>query len=309
MNGLKITSIIGACLFLAAAFSVMLMEHFALKKVRSYSSADEAYKKRPYGWISNVFMVIALVLTMAYMHLDLDVNDQLTNNVPRWESIGFMLGNLFNIDWAYLIGAQQYTFQQGVIYQLLQTFGIAFLGTFVAAILALPFGLFSSHKLFGKWAWPAEILLICIRTFPELLFGIILVSLTGINSFTGILVLGIHSIGMIGKLYSEQVDEISMEPLEAMNASGANAIQRTKLAVLPQVRPNFLSVAIYRLDINLRTATILGVVVGDKCGIGFSLSYLANESQWSRLGSCVLGIVILVVAVDALSSYLRKKLI
>ncbi len=309
MSGLEITSITAACLLIAAAISVMLMEHFATKKATTYSSVGEAYKKRPYGWISNIFMVLALIFTMLYMHQDLGLSDQFKNNLPRWDSIGYMLGNLFNIDWSYFIGTGSYTFEQGVVYQLVQTFGIAFLGTFVASIIALPFGLFSSHKLFGKWAWPFEILLICIRTFPELLFGIILVSLTGINSFTGVLVLGIHSIGMIGKLYSEQVDDISMEPLEALNAAGANSIQRTQLAVMPQVIPNFLSVAIYRLDINLRTATILGVVVGDKCGIGFSLSYLANENQWSRLGACVLGIVILVVAVDALSSQLRKKLI
>lgn len=308
MSVLGITSWSAVALLLVAALLLIAMEYFAYKKAQHFANPDEAYKKRPYGWISNILLVLALICAVLAMEDDLHLGDQF-GQTPRWESIGYMLGHLFMIDWAYLIGVGAYSFEQGVLYQIIQTFGIAFLGTLIAAILAIPFGLFSSHKLFGKWAWPCEILLIIIRTFPELLFGIMLVSLTGINAFTGVLVLGIHSIGMIGKLYSEQVDEISMEPLEALNACGANAFQRTQLAVIPQVRPNFISVAIYRLDINLRTATILGVVVGDKCGIGFSLSYLANENQWERLGACILGIVIIVVAVDALSSYLRKKLI
>ncbi|MCI2110823.1 MAG: ABC transporter permease subunit [Bacilli bacterium] len=294
-------------LALILAFLIMmLMEEISAKHFKHFSSPEDAYRHQPYHWVITLLFVAALVCALIYMNDDLSMWKQLVNiSNPRaaWSNIEM----LFTLDWDYFFGIGSYTFSEGVIYQIFVTFSMAFIGTLIASLLALPFGLLASRKLCGKWAWISEILLISIRTFPELIFAIILVKFTGLSAVSGILALGIHSIGMIGKLYGDQIDGIVMEPLESISACGGNAFQRVHLGVMPQVRPNLLSVALYRFDINVRTATILGVILLSEGGIGYSLSALRDH--YHMMGSCILGVVILVVGIDLFSSWVRKKLV
>jgi phosphonate transport system permease protein len=282
---------------------------FGSRKASHFESPEEALYHSPNRWVLNVFFVVLLLGALAYMNLDLHLIEKLTSSVPKWNSINFTLGQVFSPDWDFFWGRGDYRFKEGVVFQVFQTFGIAYIGTLIASVLALPFGILASHKLFGKWAWVSEIFLIIIRTFPELLLGILMVAYSGISPLTGVLAIGVHSVGMIGKLYAEQFDDVNMEPLEALAASGASAWQKVHLAVMPQARPGLYSVALYRFDINIRTATILGVVVGADCGIGFSISSLSSGSHWSKLGACIFGVVILIVIIDLFSAWLRKKIV
>lgn len=282
------------------AFGTNHSEHF--------EGPEEALYHSPHRWILDVSFVIVLIAAILYMGLSLNLPAKF-QVFPVWKDIAFDVNQLVNPDWDFFWGTGFYHWDEGVIYQIFQTFGIAFLGTLAASILALPFGLLASHKLFGKYAWFSEIFLICIRTFPELLLAILMVAFSGINPITGIIALGIHSVGMIGKLYAEEIDEINMEPLEALSAGGATTWQRIHLGVMPQFTPSLFSVALYRFDINIRTATILGVVVGADCGIGYSISVMSLGQHWNRLGACIIGVVILIIMIDLFSSWLRKKLV
>jgi len=288
---------------------------FGSRKSQKFEGPEEAFFYSPHRWILDVFFAGLLLFILIYMNLDLSLGNKFSNLHPKWGDMGDILSKLFRPDWGYFFGVgvdsigAPYTFDVSVVYQIFQTFGIAFIGTLVAAIIALPFGLLGSHKLFGKWAWASDIFLILIRTFPELLLGMMIVASAGSNAMAGVLALSLHGIGMIGKLYAEQFDDLNFETLEGLSAAGATSWQKVHLGIMPQARPGLYSVVLYRFDINIRTATILGVVCGNQCGIGFSLASLNLYTDASRLGSCLIGVLVLIIGVDLFSSWLRKKLV
>ncbi len=289
---------------------------FGSRGAAHYDDIGDAMFSSPHKWLVDIFLVLVVVIVVLYMNADLNLiswgNNGLQFNIglaASTQSIGSDISRLFKIDPAYFFGYGEYKFTEGVIYQLFQTFAIAYVGTLIAAIIGIPFGLLASHHLFHKGAYVSEIILILIRTLPEILLALLMVNFTGMNALTGVLALSIHSIGMIGKLYAEEIDELDVQPMEAISASGGNLMQRIHLGIMPNFRPALLSVALYRFDINLRTTTIIGVVVGGGCGIGFSLRTDASINNWSRLGADVLGVVIFIVLLDVLSSWLRKKLV
>lgn len=118
----------------------------------------------------------------------------------------------------------------------------------------------------------------------------------GPGSFAGVLALGLHSVGMLGKLFSE-----------ALIAAGATRLQIVRLAVVPQVLPGFLSYILYRFEINLRSATILGVIGAG--GIGTPLIFALSSRNWDRVGIILLGIIVMITLTDLISGAIRKKLV
>ena len=134
-----------------------------------------------------------------------------------------------------------------------------------------------------------------------------MLTVSGFGAFTGVAVLSIHSVGMIGKMYAEQLDVISSEPLEALDAVGATGFTKIQYGVVPQVMPNFLSVILYRFDLNIRTASLLGLVGAG--GLGYPILVYSQNEHWPELAAALYGIIILVLLVDTVSSFLRKKLV
>ncbi len=275
------------------------------KVERHFLSVDEAYKSRPKKWIYNLVFSAILIGFILYFALDLNFFDNFRN--PNWSKFGKMCEGFIHPDLEYFFGYGSYTFNKSVIYEVIQTFAIAFIGTTIASILSLIFGFLGSRKMVGHYAIISEIILILIRTFPEILMGFIFVKVFGFGAITGVAVLSIHSIGMIGKMYSEQLDVIENGPLEALDACGASRLSRIKLGVVPQVAPNFLNVILYRFDLNIRTASLLGLVGAG--GVGYSIDIHSTNGHWNQLSSVLYGVIILVLLVDFVSSKLRKKLI
>jgi phosphonate transport system permease protein len=275
------------------------------KVERHFTSVDEAYKARPKKWIYNLVFICVLVGALLYFSLDLNFFGSFRN--PNWAKFSKMLNGLIQPDWSYFFGFGSFTFQTSVIYEVIETFAIAFIGTTIASILSLIFGFLGSRKIVGKFACISEMILILIRTFPEILMGFIFVKVFGFGAFTGVMVLSIHSIGMIGKMYSEQLDVIDDGPLEALDACGATKLSKIKIGVIPQVAPNFLNVILYRFDLNIRTASLLGLVGAG--GVGYSIDVHSTNGHWSQLASVLYGVIILVIIVDLISGKLRKKLI
>ena len=146
-----------------------------------------------------------------------------------------------------------------------------------------------------------------VRTFPELVMALLFIKAVGPGSFAGVLALGLHSIGMLGKLYSEGIENIDKGPMEALIATGANRFQILWYAVLPQVLPDFLSYTLYRFEINVRSAAILGVIGAG--GIGTPLIFALSSRNWSRVGIILLGIILMVIIIDFISSSIRKRIV
>jgi phosphonate transport system permease protein len=146
-----------------------------------------------------------------------------------------------------------------------------------------------------------------IRTFPEILFCMILVQVTGVGPVTGVVVLSFQSVGMIGKMYSDDLDSMNTSFLESLDASGATTLSKIRVGVFPQVFSNFISTVLYRFDLNLRNAAILGIVGAGDMG-RLILSY-SSDQNWPQLGALLWGLLVMVLIVDAISTAIRKKLV
>lgn len=146
-----------------------------------------------------------------------------------------------------------------------------------------------------------------LRSIEPVLLGFVLVVWVGLGPFAGILALMLHSIADLGKLFSEQVENISQGPLEAVTATGANRLQMIVFAVIPQIVPHYIAFAFYRWDINVRMATIIGFVGGG--GIGFVLFRNANLTQYQAASVQVIAIAVVVTTLDYISSKLRTRIL
>jgi len=192
---------------------------------------------------------------------------------------------------------------------MLETFFMAVLGTFLGAVLAFPLSFLAAGNLLGgtRYALPGKALLVAIRTFPEILLAIIFVASVAPGPTAGIMAMGLHSIGYLGKIFSDIIEGIDSGPQEAIRAAGGTQLQVFIYAVVPQVLPEFLSNALYRFEINLRSATILGLVGAG--GIGLPLIQRLQFRKWPEVSMFLIVIVVFIIVVDAVSSRIRRQLV
>lgn len=212
---------------------------------------------------------------------------------------------LFHPDWKYVYIPAGEDLLRG----LLETFAIAVIGTFIAAIMCIPFAFLGAHNLvkFRPVSGITKFLLSVIRVFPEIVMALIFIKAVGPGSFSGVLALGIHSIGMLGKLFVEDIESLDFTSIELLKASGANKTKTLVFAVIPQMLPSFLSLVLYRFELNLRSASILGLIGAG--GIGTPLIFALQTRSWDRVGVILIGLVIMVAVVDLISGAIRKRII
>ena len=132
------------------------------------------------------------------------------------------------------------------------------------------------------------------------------VAAVGLGPFPGVLALAVHGAGMLGKFFSESIEEIDQGPIEALRATGAGPIQIIIFGVMPQVITSWIAVALYRFETNLRQATVLGMVGAG--GIGFELVGSMKLFQYQDTATCILVIIVMVMAADYISTKLRAAI-
>lgn len=187
---------------------------------------------------------------------------------------------------------------------------------FIATIIALPFAfllafaaarnLMSGSKVTMAVYSLVRFLLNVSRSIEPLVWAIIFSVWVGIGPFAGMLALCLHSVSSLSKLYSEQIENVSEGPIEAMMATGAHPIQVIWFGVVPQIVLPYLSYTIYRWDINVRMATVIGLVGGG--GIGTMLMQYQGLAKWNEVGLLVIVIAIIVWLMDWLSSIIRESI-
>lgn len=202
---------------------------------------------------------------------------------------------------------------QVVIQQMIVTIFQAMLATTLGALLALPVSFLAAKNLTGRsrlsiwFYYLARGLLNILRSIEALLYVVIFVFWVGIGPFAGMLALAMTSFALIGKLFSEAIENIDAGPIEAVTATGANKLQMIVYAILPQIVPPFISYLIYQWDINVRMATIIGFAGGG--GIGLTLTTFFGSLQYHKAGTVVAVIVIVVALMDFASAKLRQTLV
>jgi phosphonate transport system permease protein len=187
---------------------------------------------------------------------------------------------------------------------------------FMATALAIPFSFILSFfaaknltrsSLFFKIIYTsARFVLNGTRSIEPLVWAIIFSVWVGIGPFAGMLALCLHSVASLSKLYSEQIENINEGPLDAIRSTGAHPVQVIWFGVVPQIILPFLSFTIYRWDINVRMATVIGLVGGG--GIGTMLMQYQGTARWNEVGLLIIIIALIVWAMDTMSSKIREKI-
>ncbi len=199
------------------------------------------------------------------------------------------------------------------IQQLIVTIFQALLATTLGAIVALPFSFLAAKNLTGRSAFSVWIYYLTrsmfnlLRSIEALLYVVIFIFWVGVGPFAGMLALAVTAFALIGKLFSESIENIELGSIEAVNATGATRLQMIVYAILPQITPPFISYLLYMWDINIRMATIIGFAGGG--GIGQTLTTFFGSLQYHKAGTVVACIVLIVALMDFASAKLRQALV
>jgi len=192
---------------------------------------------------------------------------------------------------------------------LMETIHIATLGTLLGLVLALPVGVLAAHSLVPSLPinLAAKLILVSSRSVNSLVWALLFVGIFGPGALAGTLAIGFRSIGFVGKLFGEALDEAQRGPVEALTAAGAPWSSRLAFGYWPQVRPAFWSIALFRWDINVRESAVLGLVGAG--GIGMVLDSALNLFQWPRVAMVLVAIFAVVIAAEAVVTQVRKRVL
>ena len=221
-----------------------------------------------------------------------------------WGSFRGTLQNLLKPEWeAFYTGSSEDIFSL-----MIMTLAIGFFGTAVGAVFAIPFTLLSARNLWKNPVVPriGKFLLNVLRAFPELVYAIIFIKVVGPGPFAGVLAIGVHQIGMMGKLFTEEMERMDPTAVEACHAVGANGVQTMFYARIPQLMPLCASIVLNHFEISVRSASTLGMVGAG--GIGATLIFAIQACRWSRVSIILLSIIVTVFIVDIVSGQIRKML-
>ena len=206
-----------------------------------------------------------------------------------------------------------------------ETVQIAVWGTLLAVVFSIPLSLLAARNttplVMLPWfteTWQrlslhllvfhlTRLLLNMLRGINELIFALIFVSAVGLGPFAGVLAIALHATGMLAKFCGEEIEGIDQGQVEALQATGASKMQVILFAVIPQVIPAFISYSIFRFDVSIRSATVLGLVGAG--GLGFSLIKTMKLFRYYETATCILVIFLLVAGADWVCSKWREKVI
>ena len=221
----------------------------------------------------------------------------------RWTYLFTDGGNMAQ----YAAGFSQPDFSQWRYYvsEMLVTVNIAVWGTFLSVVLAIPFGILSAHNMVPWYVLqPSRRLMDFFRAIHEIVWAVLFVVAVGLGPFAGVMALFIHTTGVLAKLFSEAVEAIDPRPVEGIRATGASKVQEVIYGVIPQVLPLWISYALYRLETNIRSATVLGVIGAG--GIGQVLFESIRGFYYPESAAILLIVVATVMITDVVSQFLRR---
>jgi phosphonate transport system permease protein len=190
---------------------------------------------------------------------------------------------------------------------LFDTLAMSVAGTAIAVALSLPLAFLaarttSPHPVIYQLT---RAVLNGLRSVPELIMGIIFVAAVGFGALPGVLALGLHSVGMVGKFFAESIEHVAEEPIEAVKAVGGRPLQVVFHGVLPQVFSQMADVSLYRWEYNFRASTVMGMVGAG--GIGFELMGSLRLMQYQQVSAILIVILLTVTLVDGFGAHLRRR--
>lgn len=192
---------------------------------------------------------------------------------------------------------------------MLESIGMAFLGTLIAAIIAVPLGFLGARNVLPIWLirFPIRRSFDFLRGVDSLVWALVYVRAVGLGPLAGVLAIATTDVGIFAKLFAEAIENVEKKQVEGVRAAGGNAIKTVRFGILPQVLPIMLSNVLYMFESNTRSATILGIIGAG--GIGFALSDRIRAHRWDEVGFIIIMIIIVVALIDLISHMLRTRVL
>lgn len=244
-----------------------------------------------------VWLVIALAIVQSLRSIE--VIPEFLYDAP--EQMADMMQRMWPIDWSY--------YAEGVHAALVETMHIATLGTLLSIVLAIPFGLLVAGNLTRNRAlnFIARVVLVSSRSVNSLVWALLFVAVFGPGAVAGTLAIAFRSIGFVGKLVGEAIEEMPRGPIEALQAAGASKASEIRYGYWPQLKPAFWSIVLLRWDINVRESAVLGIVGAG--GIGMALDTSLNLFQWDRVAVVLVAIFAIVILIELVVTQVRRRVL
>jgi phosphonate transport system permease protein len=200
-----------------------------------------------------------------------------------------------------------FTNWQSWVKPLLHTLAMSVAGTALCVVFSFVLGFLAARNTAPHPVvyLMARTLLNALRSVPVVIMGIVFVAAVGFGALPGVLALGLHSVGMVGKFFAEAIEHVDPGPVEAVRSAGARPLQVVLHGVLPQALPQMLDTIFYRWEYNFRASTVMGMVGAG--GIGFELMGSLRIMQYQEVAAILLVILLMVTAVDAIGARLRSS--
>ena len=267
--------------------------------------------RRTYSWVV-VAGIIALIIWSA-IGTGADLRVFLYREA--WFQMGTFINGLFPPDLSV-------KFLRGTLWSGVETMALSLMGTVLAVLIALPLGIVSSRTVLGGIHgdadrrlqpgarllraipyWSSTLGLNLLRSIPELFWALIFILAVGLGPFAGVLALGFHTGGVLGKLFSEVIEDVNPQPIEALRGTGASTAAVLAYGIFPLALPQLVSYTLYRWEVNIRAAAIIGVVGAG--GIGRDIYVAISLFHYQQLMTLLLMTLIIVTLVDYLSAWVR----
>jgi phosphonate transport system permease protein len=265
------------------------------KEARTYQLETGEVVVQPYSMMPIVWLILLVLVAISWQMTRIN----LFTLVRRFDNFLDILRAMNNPNWAYLQRVQQ---------PMIDTIQMSFLGSILGSVLALPVAFTASSNINkNKWSLSAiRLLLSAFRTLPVLVYASLLALVFGFGTLAGTMAITIFTFALMTKLLYEIIETIDMGAYSAVESTGSTKAKAFIAAVIPQITPGFLSLSLYSFEINIRFAAILGWVGAG--GIGLLMDDRMSWRAYNDLFVILVVLFVLVVLIEQLSRYFRKRL-
>ena len=249
--------------------------------------------------IGRAFFYIIAVVSFIWALKKIEVIPEFLYDAP--EQTADLFKRMWPFDWKF--------YPENIHPALIETFHIATLGTFISLLIAVPLAFLAARNFTSSKTlnWTAQFIFVSTRSVNSLIWALLFVAIFGPGALAGVLSIAFRSIGFVGKLFGEAIEEANRGQIEALTSCGAPRSMILVKGYWPQVSPAFWSVALLRWDINIRESAVLGLVGAG--GIGVALESAMNNLYWDQVGLILAIIFMVVIVTEILTSSIRSRII
>ena len=263
------------------------------------TSHNEWVRFTPAQRLARFTVFLGLAMAFVFSLNTVEVIPEFLYDAPQ--QVGDLFARMWPLDYE--------AYSQGIDAALLETLNIATLGTILSLFLAVPVGLMAAHNItkIGILNWFARLILVSSRSVNTLVWAILFVAVFGPGALAGTVAIGFRSVGFVGKLIAEALEEANEGPVEALKAAGAPWPTILLKGYWPQIAPAFWGISLFRWDINVRESSVIGLVGAG--GIGVALNTALNLFRWNEVSLILVCIFAVVILAEVLVTKIRERII